>query len=270
MFKEKQMIKSWHQFERIRHGTKPLLQVLPTLNKPILVAGCQRSGTTAVTRILRSGGDFGELSVTPDDELDAALILAGELPPPRGHRLVLQTTYLNNHYREYFDHKNFNLIWLIRNPREVINSMLNNWSSGALRRLFHACGSRQLNKKQLARYARIGHWGFSKLEMACYSYLEKSHQALEISRALANHQVTFLDYNRFVAEPHETVRFLCAYSGITYSPQIANTLQRDVRKRATNQLSKTQERTVQEICDDAWHQTLKLTNGQERHGEGTR
>jgi len=256
--KEKYMIRSWRQFEGIRQSGKPLLHKLPTLHKPILVAGCQRSGTTAVTRILRSGGDFGKLDATRDDELDAALILAGELPIPGGERLVLQTTYLNNHYREYFEHNNFQLIWLIRNPHAVINSMLNNWSRGALRRLFHACGTRQLSDKQLARYTRMGHWGFSRLEMACFSYLEKAHQAGEIRRTLDDNTVRFLNYDRFVKEPETTIQSLCNFAEISYSKQVSHPLGQGRKSKASNRLSEDQKCTISKICNHSWQKTLEL------------
>ncbi len=252
------MIRNWQQFETIRNSDTPLLKKLPNLCKPILVAGCQRSGTTAVTRILRSGGDFGELHTTSDDELDAALILSGELPVPKGERLVLQTTYLNNHYKEYFEYTNFRLVWIVRNPSEVINSMLHNWSRGALRRLFHACGSRQLDEQQSARYARFGHWAFSRLDMACYSYLEKSRQALEISDSLSAEQVNFLDYDYFVAQPELSVRSLCRFFDIDYSENIANSLTGGRQRRAKSQLSDQAKGHISKMCDHAWRQNLKL------------
>ena len=252
------MIRNWQKFETVRYSDQPLLKVLPQLKKPILVAGCQRSGTTAITRILRAGGDFGELNTTKDDELDAALILSGEIPIPEGDRLVLQTTYLNNHYREYFEHSNFQLVWILRNPAEVINSMLHNWSAGALRRLFHACGSRALNEEQLARYQRFGHWPFSRLEMACYSYLEKARQAIELSKTLGKDQLRFLDYDQFVSQPEKTVKALCCFFNVSYSQEVIQTLSKRTQRRASSKLSEKKKNQISEMCDAAWKESLKL------------
>ena len=232
--------------------------MLPKLQKPILVAGCQRSGTTAITRILRAGGNFGELNTTRDDELDAALILSGEIPIPEGERLVLQTTYLNNHYKEYFQHNNFQLVWILRNPAEVINSMLHNWSAGALRRLFHACGSRQLNEEQLVRYHRFGHWPFTRLEMACYSYLEKARQAIELSKTIGKDQLRFLDYEQLVSQPERTVRALCCFFDVQYSQKVIQTLSKRTQRRASSKLSEKKKNQISEMCDAAWKESLKL------------
>jgi len=177
---------------------------------------------------------------------------------PNGERLVLQTTYLNDHYKEYLQHNNFQLVWVLRNPCEVINSMLHNWSSGALRRLFHACGSKQLDEAQRARYDRFGHWSFSKLDMACYSYIEKSRHAVELSKSLSKDQLRLLDYDQFVSHPQEAIRSLCCFFDVEYTEEVAAALSRRNERRASSKLSEKQKARIKEMCDHSWQQTLKL------------
>ena len=37
-------------------------------------------------------------------------------------RFCFQTTYLNNHVFEYFEHDHYQLIWVLRNPFSVVVS----------------------------------------------------------------------------------------------------------------------------------------------------
>ena len=118
-------VRNWAQFDRrVRDGDYELLATLSKFPDAVLVAGCQRSGTTVVTRILREALKMRARAITRDDELDAALILSGVVPYESASRCCFQTTYLNDHYREYFDHKNYKLIWIIRRPEAVVRSML--------------------------------------------------------------------------------------------------------------------------------------------------
>jgi len=180
--------------------------------------------------------------------------------------MVLQTTYLNDHYREYFNHNNFQLVWIVRNPHAVINSMLHNWSRGALRRLFKACGYQQLDEDQRGRYVRLAHWTFSRLEMACYSYIEKSRQAAEIKHHLSDHQIRFLDYDQLIAEPERSVEDLCEFFEISYSGRVAQSLTRNGSGRATNRLSKDQKILIDKLCSQSWLQNLELATGTQKVG----
>lgn len=261
------MIKTWHQFESIRHSGRPLLGSLAQLNHPVLIAGCQRSGTTAVTRLLRSAQGFNELKITADDELDAALLLAGELSLPDDERLVLQTTYLNNHYLEYLDHQNFQLVWLVRRPDAVVHSMLSNWSRSALRRLFRACGSLQLNARDKKRYQRFGHWPFSRLDMACYSYVEKARQAGELAAKLPNSQLAFVDYDELVSNPKVAVQRLCRFFAIEYSPTMADELRQTSQAKADSGLSSGQKKRISELCEKSWGENRCLAAGQHQPNE---
>ena len=86
---------TWRRFhQRLRKSGQPLLAALSRYGNCILVGGCQRSGTTMLTRIVSGARAFQRLALTVDDELDAALILAGKVNVPADRRYCFQTTYL--------------------------------------------------------------------------------------------------------------------------------------------------------------------------------
>ena len=87
----------------------------------ILVTGCQRSGTTILSRIITRSDGMVDYWFGRDDELDAALILSGHVWHSPVGRYCFQTTYLNECYEEYFQcDLNQKIIWMIRSPYSVI------------------------------------------------------------------------------------------------------------------------------------------------------
>ena len=142
-------VKSWAQFDRkVRYSGHKLLAQLDMYHNSILVAGCQRSGTTALSRLITGSEGMVNFQLGKDDELDAALILSGWIPYQPIGRYCFQTTYLNDSYTEYFEHYDYKLIWVLRNPYSVVYSMLHNWKNGALNRLFHHCGSKLIEGRE--------------------------------------------------------------------------------------------------------------------------
>ncbi|MGH8222484.1 MAG: hypothetical protein ACREQZ_05875, partial [Woeseiaceae bacterium] len=135
-------IRSWQRFnKRIAVGGRSLLRELPRFPGAVLVAGCQRSGTTVLTRVIAGAEGFCTFRITKDDELDAALILAGEERFLPTARVCFQTTYLNDSFREYIGTQaDFKLIWVIRNPFSVVYSMVYHWKTFALEDLYSRCG----------------------------------------------------------------------------------------------------------------------------------
>ena len=53
-------------------------------------------------------------------------------------------------------HDDFRLVWMLREPRSVVYSMLHNWKRGALNRLFDACGEELLRSRSRARCSARG------------------------------------------------------------------------------------------------------------------
>ena len=127
-------ITHWKQFiSKIRPKKDALLKNIDCYDNSVLVTGCQRSGTTILSRIIAQSEGMTNYFRDIDDELEAALILSGYKQLPPTGRYCFQTTYLNENYYEYFNiGESHKIIWVLRNPYSVICSMLHNWRNYAL------------------------------------------------------------------------------------------------------------------------------------------
>jgi hypothetical protein len=198
-----------------------LLARLDDYHDPILVAGCQRSGTTALARLLKRADGMVDHAFGHDDELDGALLLAGHATRGTEGRHCFQTTYLNDRFPEYFEHSGFRLIWMLREPRSVVYSMLNNWTRGALSRLFDACGADVLAREPAAFRAT---WlGPSRLAKACASYVAKIGQTFELAERLGANMAV-IDYDELTASKRTLLPQLCAFVGLDYDARLADAL----------------------------------------------
>jgi hypothetical protein len=226
-------IRSWAAFHTIvKRPERPLLAKLDDYDDPILVAGCQRSGTTALARLLKRADGVVDHSFGHDDELDGALLLAGHVSRPTDGRHCFQTTYLNDRFGEYFTHRGYKLIWMLREPRSVVYSMLNNWRRGALNRLFDACGAEVLAQRQPPP-SLIGAWpGPSRLAKACASYVAKTAQTFTLAERLGD-RMAVVDYDELVADKHVLLPKLTAFVGVRDDASLAAALHdRSVNKRS--------------------------------------
>ena len=249
---------NWTQFDRrIRNGDARLLAELSRFPDAILVAGCQRSGTTVVTRILREAVEMPGLSFTKDDELDAALILNGAIEYETGARCCFQTTYVNDHVHEYFEHDNYRLIWIIRRPEAVVRSMLFHWRRGALNRLFRACGRHALDETGTRRFSRFGTHGFRRLEMACLSYNIKTAQIHEIAARLGPERLYILDYDDLIDRKDILLPKIFSFASIPYDDRYLRRLStRSQPKR--DQLTESARKRIRESCEHEYRQAVKL------------
>lgn len=207
-------VATWAQFHRIvKRPERALLARLDDYEDAVLVAGCQRSGTTAVTRLLQSALDMAPLSFCRDDELAGALLLAGQAQDLRTGRQCFQTTYLNDRVDEYFEHADYRLVWIIREPVSVIHSMLFNWKRGALKRLYDALGRTEPDEAH-RNDGLLGHWlGPPALEMACAAYVAKTRQTFELHRRLG-HRMQIVDYRDLMLHKQRIVPRICEFAGI--------------------------------------------------------
>lgn len=172
-------INTWRKFSRcVKFRQDKLLLRLDDFPNSILIAGCQRSGTTMLARIITQSEGMVNYWFGPDDELDAALILSGhEAHQPRG-RYCFQTTYLNERYPEYFEHENFRMVWILRNPHSVVHSMLHNWKDFALNNLFSSCAAQLVEERYRRRHEILGIWvclGYCVLAMPTMRRQAKSN-----------------------------------------------------------------------------------------------
>lgn len=226
-------IRSWAAFhEIVKKPGEPLLARLDDYADCLLVAGCQRSGTTAVARLFKRADGIVDHTFGHDDELDGALLLAGHASRALDGRHCFQTTYLNDRYAEYFAHSDFRLIWMLREPRAVVYSMLYNWKRGALARLYDACGARMLEQAPEPTSLRTLWLGPSRLAKASASYVGKTAQTFALRDCLGS-RLAIVDYDELVADKHTLLPQLCEFAGIPYSTKLADGLHdRSVRNGA--------------------------------------
>ena len=116
-----QGISSWSDFYAVM-GDQPFLAKLDEYPEALLIAGCDWSATTAITRLFKRLPRFADSSWDHDDELDGALLLAGRRDRPTAGRPCFQTTYVRERYHEYFAHDDFKLVWIVREPRAAVRS----------------------------------------------------------------------------------------------------------------------------------------------------
>lgn len=250
--------RNWSQFDRhIRNGEGKLLANLSLFPNAILVAGCQRSGTTVVTRILQEAVAMPSLSFTKDDELDAALILNGAIEYETSTRCCFQSTYVNDHFLEYFEHDNYQLIWIIRNPEAVVRSMLYNWRRGALNRLFRACGQHALDSKGARRFRRFGTYGFRRTEMACLSYNVKTAQLREIAARLGPKRLYILDYDDLIDRSDILLPDIFSFASVPYDERFLQRLRTRNRPKR-DQLNESTRQQIRETCEHEYKQAVDL------------
>jgi hypothetical protein len=240
-----------------------LLARLSDFPDAILVAGCQRSGTTVVTRILRDAVEMDCPNYTRDDELDAALILCGAIPFETTSRCCFQTTYVNDHFREYAEHHDFRVIWILRNPEAVIRSMLYHWRRGALNRLFRACGRHALDDKGRRRFEQFGTLGFGRAEMACLSYNVKTAQVHEIAAALGPDRLYILDYDELISHSEDLLPDIFSFFSVTYDERFRQRLSKR-KKPGRDQLDAKLRKRIHDTCEREYGRAVDLAKNWRR------
>jgi Sulfotransferase domain len=252
---------SWQRFHRgVRSRGEPLLKRLDAYPDSVLVAGCQRSGTTMLTRVIARSPGFRSLQLTHDDELDAALALCGEIDLPPGARYCLQTTYLNENFREYTRlgsaHR---LIWVLRNPYSVVHSMVYNWKRFALNELYEACGVELADSARLKRFSFPWPIGPSKVEKACLAYSGKSSQVLSIRELVDPGRLLVVDYDELARAPRDWLPLIFDFIGCAYSDRYAADVRTDSVSKAdalrtgTRDLIKTRCEEIYARCSELKH-----------------
>lgn len=230
-----------------------LLVNLYQYSDSILVAGCQRSGTTAISRLLTQGGRLGNFWISHDEELDAALILAGREHADRSRRYCFQTTYLNDRYVEYFEQqKEFKLVWVLRNPRSVIYSMLYNWDRYAFNELYDACGihfDRHIQDEESEKLLR-------RVEKACASYNAKISQMHEIGSRLSAECLLVVDYDSLVMAPKTHLPILFDFAKLKYESSYCDLIHSSSTNKA-NRLGDAETNIIDVQCADAYLSACK-------------
>jgi Sulfotransferase domain len=257
---------TWQRFHRgIRRRGLPLLKSLPNYRNCVLVAGCQRSGTTMLTRLIAAAPGFTRLALTDDDELDAALALAGliDLSPER--RYCFQTTYLNECYGEYRTlAQGQRLIWVLRNPYSVVYSMLYNWRRFALNELYEGCGLGDTTAPRLRRTDLLWPLGPSRLEKACLAYRGKVGQIRAIRTMLRPEQLLTIDYDLLIASPEVWLPRIFEFAGAEYQAGYAQLVRREPAHKA-QRMSVRARRMVDQLALPTYRECISMAAG---HGAG--
>ena len=250
---------SWPRFHRrLRIPGRPLLTNLAAYPRCVLVAGCQRSGTTMLTRLLAGASGFARLGLTVDDELDAALALAGLIELPGARRYCFQTTYLNECFAEYATlRSDQRLIWVLRNPYSVVYSMLHNWRRWALNELYAGCGIPAAASRRMRRAWAFWPLGPSQLEKACYAYAGKVAQILSIRQLVPWERLLVVDYDALVAAPSECLPHIFAFAGASYDPAYALKIRPDSARKA-DRLSRRARERIESIAAPVYRECLAL------------
>lgn len=252
-------ITTWDKFdEHVRSRGLPLLKRLDEFPNAVLVTGCQRSGTTMLTRILTQSTGMVNYWFSPDDELDAALILSGYVDHQPQGRYCFQTTYVNQRFHEYYEHrKNYKIIFVLRNPLSVIYSMLYNWKDHALNRLFRFCGVESLSGYQKRLYKYVGMQGVSRLHRACFAYNGKVSQLYDLRKNLGYDNLMVVDYNDVVLNKEVLLPHIYEYVQMEYIPEYSDKiLSKSVEKK--DKLSKRERSTVSKLCLPVYNDLKKF------------
>jgi hypothetical protein len=254
--------RSWKRFHRgPRRLTQPLLSELGRYGNCVMVAGCQRSGTTMLTRAIAGSRGFQRFRLTHDDELDAALILAGYVKVPDDRRYCFQTTYLNERYPEYAGmDSSQRLIWVLRNPYSVVHSMLGNWKRFALNELYECCGVSRATTKRARRTMLPWPLGPSRIEKACFSYSAKTAQVLEIRKLLRAEQLLIVDYDTLVRSAAQSLARIFAFVGEPLDPLYEAGVHSDSVQKASR-MPESVKRMIEDTCLPTYRECLALAFG---------
>ena len=207
-FEKNADIYNWKQFrKKVRNKGTKLLSQLDKFPNAILVTGCQRSGTTLITRLIAECNGIKHFWISKDDELDAALVLSGYINIFEPGRFCFQTTYLNENYKEYYDHDiKYKLVWVIRHPYSVIYSMVYNWKRFALNELFWKCA--MSNHKNI-EYTFSNNLKVKPIIKAALAYNAKLRQLIELyDHFHFNNSLIVIDYDELVSNSQEILGYM--------------------------------------------------------------
>jgi hypothetical protein len=260
-------ITSWQKFAKIvRKENSKLLKRLPEFDDPVLITGCQRSGTSIMSKLMLHSEGFADYRRDNkfDSELEGALILSDSIAHkicPK--RYCFQTTYLNESFTEFFEHKgSFKMICMIRNPLSVVYSMCYHWGrrrdfrSFALDELFLSCGLDGLTEKERKRFDFLGNFGISKFRKACLCYIGKSSQIFEYKQELGS-DILILDYDDVIQNKQSLLPEIYHFLGMPYDKKVEG-LVHAMSLRRSSKLTDRQKERIKDTCWGVYEQISAL------------
>ncbi|MEH6528651.1 MAG: hypothetical protein V7718_01775 [Porticoccus sp.] len=253
-------IKNWKSFSRDVRGTQEcLLGHLDEFPDSVLVTGCQRSGGTMLAGLITKSEGMVNYQLGDDGELDAALLLSGQVSHEPIGRYCFQTTYLNERFSEYLEHPAHYIIWLLRNPHSVVYSMVYNWKRFALNELFLQCGYAEMNYRDRVRFQRFGILGIPPLRRAAYSYNGKVSQLFKLREGYAKDRLIVLDYDNLIRAKERLLPILYERIHLAYdSGYAASISERSLNKK--NSLRDREKELIDAVCMPTYNAALILVN----------
>lgn len=253
-------ITSWKKFSStVRSTGLPMLKNIDIFPESIMITGCQRSGTTALTRVITQSDEVVDFRFSKDDELDGALILADEINyEPEPGRYCFQTTYLNERFIEYFMHKNgHKIIWVLRNPYSVIYSILHNWRDFAMNELFMGCGTEFLNEREKKWFKLFHKFSVSRIRRACYAYAGKTEQIYTLYKELGKKNFIVIEYDEMVNNKKILLPYIFSFINLSYRDEFGAML----HTRSVNikeKLSRREKIEIDKICLPVFENAMKF------------
>lgn len=246
----------WRAFASEVRGTQEKLLVrLEDFQDSVLVTGCQRSGGTMLSRVITQSDGMVNYWFGADDELDAALILAGRRSHEPTGRYCFQTTYLNERYPEYVEHTGHRIVWSLRNPHSVVYSMLYNWRRFALKELFLQCGYGHMNYRDRVSFQRYGLRGVSAVRRAAYAYVGKVSQVFFLKEHYPPDRLTVLEYDTLVRQKSRLLPALYQRIDLPYKETYAEPIsERSLGKKG--RLTPSESAIVDEIASPVFERAL--------------
>jgi hypothetical protein len=246
-----EIIDNWIHFsEKVRSQGCNLLKELDNFPNSILITGCQRSGTTMLARIIRESEGMVDYWSGNDDELDAALILSGYVThKPRG-RYCFQTTYLNQCFHEYFEHRGgHKILWVLRNPYSTVYSLLYNWPRRALDNTFRETVSLSLSSKDYWAYKVGGERLFSSLHKACLLYNWKISQLFDMVPKFGHDHIMVVEYDDLVIKKERVIPLIYEFIALPYEVSYAEKIHATSLDKKKH-LSEKEFNTIKRFCED--------------------
>lgn len=247
----------WKYFAKHVRVQGGLLKSLSDYPDSILVSGCQRSGTTLLTRLLSQSNQINDIWTSRDDEYDAAMILSGNCQTSESGRYCFQTTYLNDSYKEYIQNRHlpFQIIWVVRNPTPVVNSMLYNWGRYPLKELYTACGKQYLQEfSKNYTFSKKALAGISAVEMACLSYVGKQRQLLELQKYFNSDRLLVINYESILSTPIDSVAEIFNFSGLDFKDHFIKL----IKQKSTELKDQRNREVIDALCMGTYDQVKKL------------
>jgi hypothetical protein len=124
-------------------------------------------------------------------------------------------------YREYLAHRHYRLVWIVREPRAAVRSLLRSRDKTLPRRTVLGLSAKC-----------AGGQGASRLEKACAAYLASMRQTLALKERLGD-RIAIVDYDELAADRARLLPALCRFASVPCDTELlGRLLGKSVRKGA--------------------------------------